>query len=170
MHRNISWSDKVKQWKDGIIQTYPKNITKRFYYETYACDKEMKNLYHERFIETDNLDRKEDVSSFQKYINKSSNKYVTSFSNLSGDCRLVVPIPQKGKHFETIKDFIDNASTEHQITFWKYVAKEIKKVLAKDGIKRIYVSTHGAGVSYFHLRLDTIPKYYVTSEYIEDDV
>jgi hypothetical protein len=35
------WKDKINEWSKGIIQTYPKNITKRFFYETYVCDKEI---------------------------------------------------------------------------------------------------------------------------------
>jgi hypothetical protein len=47
--------------------------------------------------------------------------------------------------------------------FWKKVASEIKKYL-KDNDK-VYISTHGLGVNYFHLRLDKYPKYYQTKEY-----
>ena len=30
---------------------------------------------------------------------------------------------------------------------------------------KIYVSTHGLGVPYFHLRIDLEPKYYITSKF-----
>lgn len=29
-----------------------------------------------------------------------------------------------------------------------------------------YISTHGLGVPYFHLRIEPIPKYYVTKKYV----
>jgi len=99
-------------------------------------------------------------SSFQKYIDSSTNKYVTSFSNLSGDSLLIIPIPKKNKDFTTIKDFIDNSSINHQKVFWKKVANEIKQRLKTK--EKIYISTHGLGVPYFHIRLDDTPKYYKT--------
>ena len=76
---------------------------------------------------------------------------------------MIIPIQKKGKNFKTIKYFIYNDSKTQQIEFWRYVSKSIKDVLEKND--KIYVSTHGLGVPYFHLRLDTRPKYYQTQEY-----
>jgi hypothetical protein len=45
----------------------------------------MNNNYKEKFIECDSLNTlQEDFSQFQKHIELSKNKYVTSFSNISG--------------------------------------------------------------------------------------
>jgi hypothetical protein len=69
-----------------------------------------------------------------------------------------------------MKDFCDNASITHQKEFWKKVAFEIENILKSKpnnkGNNKIYVSTHGLGVPYFHLRLDKKPKYYQTKEFI----
>jgi hypothetical protein len=73
-------------------------------------------------------------------------------------------MPRKNKKFTTIKDFIDNASEYQQRKFWIKTANEIKKVLNTND--KIYVSTHGTGVNYFHLRLDKNPKYYQTTKFI----
>ncbi len=161
----MNWEQKLEQWKSGISQTYPKNIKSRFFFETYVCDQNLKNKYQEKFIPSKILQQLTyDQSAYQKYIEQSDNKYVTSFYNLSGDSKLIIPIPKKGKTFTTIKDFIDTASETHQKHFWKYVAQEIMDMLKKNS--KIYVSTHGLGVPYFHLRLDTRPKYYQTKEFI----
>lgn len=99
----------------------------------------MDSEYEEKFIENHLLDNLiEDYLPFQKYINKSINKYVTSFYNLSKDCKLIIPIPKKNKNFTTIKDFIDNSSITHQQIFWKKVAKEIK-IMLKNMIKYILI-------------------------------
>ena len=122
----------------------------------------MNNKYKNKFIENNNLNNiKQDYSSFLEYINKSNNKYVTSSKNLSGDTLLIIPMPRKNKDFTTMKDFCDNASITQQKIFWKRVADEIENINDK-----IYVSTHGLGVYYFHLRLDKNPKYYHTKEFI----
>jgi hypothetical protein len=161
----MKWNKKINDWANGIYQTYPNNIQKRFFYETSVCDKKMENEYNEIFIENNNLEKlKEDFTQFKEHIIKSKNKYTISFSNLSNDTILIIPIPKNNKNFTTLKDFIDNASKTQQIFFWKKVSNEIKKLLKK--YDKIYVSTHGLGVSYFHLRLDTIPKYYITKEFI----
>ena len=137
----MNWEQKLKLRKSGIVQTYPKNIKSRFFYETYACDQKLKNKYQEIFIPNQNLELlNQDYSSYQKYIDKSKNKYVTSFLNLSGDSKLIIPIRKKGKYFTTIKDFIDNASLTQQKQFWKYAATEIINTLNYQS--KIYISTH----------------------------
>jgi hypothetical protein len=159
------WKDKITLWKNGEYQTYPKNIKKRFFFETYVCDKNLTNEYKNEFIENDNLEKiSEDYSSFINYINESTDKYVTSFKNLSGESLLIIPIPRKNKDFTTIKDFCDNASIIQQKAFWKRVAIEIENMLKTND--KIYINTHGLGEYYFHLRLDKKPKYYKTKEFI----
>jgi len=159
------WSDKIKKWKSGEYQIYPKNIKSKFFYETFVCDKNMTNEYHEKFLINNNLEKlTQDYSSFDSYIKSSKNKYVTSFQNLGGDSILIIPIPRKSKNFTTIKDFIDNASITQQIKFWKYAGSIIETILQTND--KIYISTHGLGVPYFHLRLDKHPKYYQTKKFI----
>lgn len=162
----MKWSEKVNQWKNGIPQIYPKNIKKKFIYETYVCDRNLENQYKERFIENNELEKRKEqnYNSFEKYINVSKNKYVTSFYNISKDTMLIVPIPKQNKSYSTMKDFIDNASETQQKEFWKKVAIELNKMLKS--YDKIYVNTHGLAVNYFHLRLDTSPKYYITKEFI----
>jgi hypothetical protein len=161
----MKWKHKIDEWHKGIPLKYPPQIKSRFFYETYVLDKNMENTYNEVFIENKNLkDLDQDYSSFSIYIDKSKNKYVTLFSNLSNSSILIIPMPKKNKDFTTIKDFIDNSSHYHQKIFWKKVSNEIKKILKTED--KIYVSTHGLGVPYFHLRLDKVPKYYETKEFI----
>lgn len=160
-----TWKDKINEWCKGIYLSYPKNIKKRFFYETSVCDKNMKKICHQKFIESDELEElnKSDHSSFDEYIDKSNNKYATSFFNLSGDTKLVIPMPCKTKLFTTIKDFIDNASKTQQKKFWIKVSEEIYNFLQDN--EEVYISTHGLGVPYFHIRLCKIPKYYKTIDF-----
>jgi len=100
---------------------------------------------------------------YNQYIKNTKNNYVTSFYSLSKITKLVIPVPRK-KNFTTMKDFIDNASITQQKYFWKRVAKEIKKMLKI--YDKVYINTHGLGVYYFHLRIDSKPKYYITTNFI----
>lgn len=156
----MSWLNKINAWKQGLIEHYPRSIKGRYFYETSKCDKYMHNEYRVSYIPSEELDAivDEDYTSFIDELCKSRGEYTTSFFNKSGDTLLVVPMPRLHRRFTTIKDFIDNASEKHQIDFWKRVAAEIENMLTIHD--EVYVSTHGLGVSYFHLRICTIPKYY----------
>lgn len=156
------WNEQIHNWKNGIVLTYPQNITKRFFYETSVCDNKLINNYNEHFIESDELEqiKNMDNTSFVEYINKSDDKYAISFYNISKDTKLVIPMPRKNRQYTTIKDFIDNASKTQQKKFWKKVSEDIENMLKTHD--KIYVSTHGLGVYYFHLRLCVSPKYFHT--------
>ena len=160
----ISWEDKLKEWENGIPVLYPKNIKKRFFYETSVL-KNGNCKYEEKYIETtDNFYKKESYLPYIEYIYLKNNNYAISFYNLDKTTKLIIPIPKKGKDFTTMKDFIDNASFKQQKEFWKKVAYEIREMLLL--YPKIYVNIHGLGISYFHLRLDIYPKYYKTKEFI----
>lgn len=159
----MKWKEKIQEWSNGIVQSYPADINQRFFYETSACDKTGDNQYEEVFVESSALDAlKENLKPFISHIKASKSASVTVFDNLSGGTRLIIPMPRKRHNYTTMKDFIDEASGSQQINFWKKVAVEIKAMLKLHD--KIWVNTHGLGVSYFHLRLDTIPKYYQTKK------
>jgi len=167
------WSDVLHQWSQGDGPVYPSDMKKRFFFETSVLSRDKNSIYQEVFIKTKDLDSLIcDPSSFQEHINKAQQqqngkKVAVAFPNLSGDSLLLVPLPKEGSKgpckYTTIKDFIDNAPPEQQKGFWKFSAREIKKRLKKR--EKIYISTHGTGIPYFHLRLDDIPKYYQTKRF-----
>ena len=187
-----TWRDKVASWEAGIPQTYPPSIKKGFgfFYETMWCDKDMANPYVEKFIESHEFKGlTQDYTAFKDYVAHPETPFVTSFYNPPGDTLLIIPTPlpppppppspiearqsrSKGAkstpNFTTMKDFIDYAPEEQQIAFWKYVAKKLRMMLDDPQNQKhvIYVSTHGLGVPYFHLRLARIPRYYHTKKFL----
>ncbi len=164
----MKWSDVLDMWSNGKYLKYPKTIKKRFFYETYPCDFKLSNPYLSTFIESAQLEqiKSQDYTDFASYIvnSKSIGQYATSFINKSGSSKLIIPLPADGLNYATIKDFIDNAPKVQQTEFWKFVASEIKEVLKYN--QMVWISTHGLGVSYFHLRIDLEPKYYQTKEFV----
>ena len=176
--KSITWKEKINQWSNGNYQHYAKseqfkysNTNRRFFYETSCCNRELNNIYEEKYIESNDLEiyREQNYESFIKYINSSNNqsKDATVFYNLSKDTLLIIPIPRKNKLYVTIKDFMDNASIDQQTGFWKIVAEQIKSIFLETNINNLYISTHGLGVPYFHLRLCIKPKYYHTQKFID---
>lgn len=118
--------------------------------------------FKQSFTPLKNLPQQQDTSAFQEYIKKSRNKYVVAFPNLSKDSMLVIPMP--GKNYTTLKDFIDNAPKIQQQEFWKKVAKVAKKFVKENG--EAWISVHGMGVNYTHVRIDPYPKYYFDKKLI----
>jgi hypothetical protein len=165
--KSKQWNEIICAWENETCLKYPKNIKNRFVYETSMCDNNLTNKYQANFIEMKELDniKTQNFKPFMSHINESKNIFVTSFYNISEDTRLIIPIPRQNKNFSTIKDFIDNATITQQQHFWNHVSKEILLFLTKN--ENVFVSTHGLGVHYFHIRLCTRPKYYKTKQFIE---
>jgi len=128
-----------------------------FMWRTSMINNKETTKFCQSFIPNRSLPSKQDYSPFNEYISKNLHKDVISFPNLTKDTLLIVPIPKKGKNFATIIDFVRNADEKQQSLLWKRVALEARKLLKKHNI---WISTHGMGVPYLHVRLDITPKYY----------
>lgn len=109
--------------------------------------------------ELDNI--KQDYSSFQEHIGKST-KTKIAFTSRSGET-LIIPQPDEKKDYKNLASFIQNASLKQQSEFWREVARQLEANLADD--KPRWLSTHGLGVSYLHVRIDKKPTYYSWDEY-----
>ena len=166
----MKWTDKIEDWKNGVLLKYPKRIKKSFFWETKPIYKknDKKNnilgMYKEKFIQSNKLEKlRQNYKPFSKQIKEADNKYCLSFYNLDKTSLLIIPYPRKNKNFSTLKKFIDNSSKLQQKKFWMLVSESISIMLKKHN--KIWVSTHGLGVSYLHVRIDTKPKYYKTTEF-----
>jgi hypothetical protein len=156
------WSDVLNNWEKGIPLKYPKTVKGRFLWNTSVLKNDGKVPFKQTFRKNNDLPETQNKKDFQEYIKKSENKYVVSFPNLSKDTMLVVPMPIPGKNYATLKDFIDNAPQIQQEEFWKKVATVAKNFMAEKG--KIWISVHGLGVHYTHVRISSSPKYYFNDE------
>ena len=154
----MQWIDVLTNWENGIPMKYPKNIKGKFQWNTSVLKEGGEIEYKETFRINNNLAQTQNSTDFQEYIKNSKNKYVVSFPNLSKDTLLVVPMPVRGKNYVTLKDFIDNAPERQQQEFWKKVAEVAKQIMNEKG--EAWVSVHGLGVDYTHVRISSTPKYY----------
>ena len=161
----MRWKTVLNHWAKGKPFKYPARIKKPFMWRTSRLDKNESLPYRKEFVIEKYLTDKQDFTDFKQYIKKSKNKYVVTFVNLSGDTLLIVPIPKRGKSFAHLKQFVDQASQTQQKEFWKMVAKICRKELKhKD---HIWVSTHGLGVPYLHVRISSEPKHYGNSKMLK---
>ena len=83
---------------------------------------------------------------------------VVSFPNLGKNALLVVPCPVAGNEVYGHLATFCRLAPEKQITdFWAAVGKNTQTSLSD---QPLWLSTHGLGVYWLHVRLDTRPKYY----------
>ncbi len=166
-------TQEMETWETQLIRlqthgfTYPSNIKSRFFFETSICGPEpSSSSFQARFVKSPELDliKTQDYTPFLEQIQdgSNSNQVAKSFYNKTGDTLLIIPYPHPTIQYPTIKEFVDNAPSQIQSEFWKFVVEQIKQFVLTHS--QVYVSTHGLGVSYFHLRLCTYPKYYHSHE------
>jgi hypothetical protein len=156
------WSDILTNWENGIVLKYPKNLKGKFQWNTSVLKNDGKVEYKQIFRTNSKLPKKQNKTDFEEYIKNSQNKYVVSFPNLSKDTMLVIPMPFHRKNYSTLRDFIDNAPEIQQQEFWKKVAEVAKKFMNEKG--KVWISVHGLGVHYTHVRISSSPKYYFDNE------
>tara|TARA_Y100000389_G_C17232210_1_gene398750 strand:- start:215 stop:709 length:495 start_codon:yes stop_codon:yes gene_type:complete len=160
----MKWSEVLSQWESGNYPKVPKNIKSPYFWRTSVQSNKKDLVYKEEFIEDERLLKaKEDLEPFAEHLDKNKvEKYAISFPNLSGDTILVVPMPRKSKKFTNMFYFMNNASEIQKKELWKKVSLEARKFLEKN--ENIWISTHGLGVNYLHVRICITPKYYENSK------
>ena len=158
----MQWKNILDNWKNGIVFNYPSSIKERFEWNTSVLQDNGNVEYKEKFRINNNLLKIQNFDAFNDYIIKSKNKYVVAFPNLNSDTMLVIPMPRKNKNYVTLKDFIDNSSALQQKFFWKKVVQVAKQFMKKH--ENIWISVHGLGVPYTHIRISCMPKYYFDNE------
>ena len=90
-----------------------------------------------------------DIRPYKKYIeNANKNSLSTHFYNLSKDTILVIPI----KPYANIYQFAIHSSNVEWLALFRKILKNLKKGQ--------FISTHGHGVNYLHVRIENYPKYY----------
>ena len=157
----MKWSEVLSQWESGNYPKVPKEIKSPYFWRTSVQSSKKDLPYKEEFLEDERfLNKKQDLKTFEEKFKKE--KYAVSFSNLSGDTILVVPVPRKGKRFTNMFYFMNNASEIQKKKLWEKVAEQAKEFLKTN--EKIWISTHGLGVNYLHVRICNNPKYYENSK------
>ena len=132
------------------------NIRYKAYF--WECDKvEMEKLFRFSIYESKTLsERKQDNKAFEGKINCDKN--VISFPSLSKNVNLVVPCKKSNNtKYTSLSTFSRTAPITQQIALWKKVGKKLKN--------GDWLSTSGLGVSWLHIRIEKIPKYYHNTFY-----
>ena len=99
---------------------------------------------------------------FEEHLTKRANinKTFVVFSNIGGDTLLITPGlgNENQKHAQHLSDFVRHASIENIVELFVVVANIVLEQYQQH--QNIYVSTHGHGVDWLHVRISPTPKYY----------
>jgi hypothetical protein len=113
--------------------------------------------------ETVNL---EDVAFREHLVPRDNNDLVVTFESLGRDATMVAPLPDASEDattskFSHLKAFLENADIHRRTALWQEVSRSFRARLisAKDG-GQVWLSTHGGGVPYLHVRICEKPRYY----------
>jgi hypothetical protein len=140
-----------------------KSAFEAFFWETPAISTlTINNAFEFVLVKSDSLSRtRPNTTPFQKYF--ADNREVVHFSNLGGDAYLIVPCRLAAKEcYAHLAAFVREAPATQIDTFWQNVGEQCARKLTN---KPLWLSTAGLGVSWLHLRIDSIPKYYRYSKY-----
>lgn len=96
------------------------------------------------------LDKPIDLITYKPYLDKTPRALSVCFMNLNKDTLLVIP----GKPYRNIYDFAVNSTDREWLALWRKV-----KYITKN-LHSYFISTHGHGVSYLHIRIELFPKHY----------
>lgn len=116
--------------------------------------------------------RKVDSITFNEHFKNMENEYITKFSSLGGDATLISPKPLTNvtlSSYINIASFMREAPDIQIDALWKAIGSAFldSDILQGDASRKIWLSTSGLGVSWLHVRLDSVPKYYQWREYKE---
>jgi len=108
-----------------------------------------------------------DASVFASHFDSCPDgKDVVSFHNLGRDAVLVSPCPsdRNNKAYGHLGVFARYATIRQFTDLWRLcvinMLEELSIAEAGDGAKKLWLSTHGLGVDWLHIRIDYRPKYY----------
>jgi hypothetical protein len=122
-----------------------------------------------QFLSADWLIFRDQLKSLAEISSKRKKYAVCYFPNLSGETLLVCPVPtldkKLDKYSDHLMDFLNNGDKGQVHELIKMFALKSIELLSKDDMKKVYISTHGHGVPWLHIRLSPIPKYYAHKSY-----
>ena len=96
-----------------------------------------------------------------------------SFLNLEKDALLIIPMIEKRNereiNYKNLSEFTKNASFGKQTNLWQEVMEQLHFNIRENPDCCYWLSTHGKGVAYLHVRIDLRPKYFLHCDYFYDN-
>lgn len=109
-----------------------------------------------------------DYSCFKEYGIVKNDNSIIHFHNKSGDCLLICPTYNcnyEKKNYAHIGLFMKSKNNEQKIQLIQTMLITYYNQLKETPNKFKWLSTHGLGVPWLHVRIDNSPKYIAFEEY-----
>lgn len=139
----------LKHGGDGCFWEHPR-LNESTVDQTYECVITQTDAFSKRMA---------NFMPFSRAI--SPGKRISVFPNLTGEALLIVPNQSEETNFNgrDMISFLQTAPEELVHNLWKTIGQQTAKAIeAKASFQ--YLSTHGLGVLWLHVRLELGPKYY----------
>jgi len=171
--RIISFEEFLKACSsDDVFRTFLTRLLKQLPFrairwETPGVSKDLLSRDF-RFVAVNSpgLERTIDWKSFEDYFETSDE--VVIFQNLGKTSTLIVPTPgSDGAGYGHLLSFLRTAPEKVCRSLFKKSARELLNQIQNepDSKKMFWFSTAGGGVSWLHVRIDPVPKYYSHGPY-----
>ena len=150
-------------FRNEIIQIFVASKFNNAFWEFPAyCTSSAQNIAEFVLVETSGFG-KADSSSFKEYLANKEDNQTVMFKNLSGDTNLITinSSNTKNQTFCHIMEFMKNSTYENKHKLLKKIGEEMLN--HTNGTNPVYLSTHGHGVPWLHIRICVKPKYYVSN-------
>ena len=151
-------------FRNEIIQIFKKSKFENVYWEFppyYKTTTQSKAQFV--FMSTSSFG-KADSENFKEHLSNRETGEIVVFNNLSGDTKLIsIASKNNNDMFCHIMQFMKNAPSEYKHNLLIKIGCEMLKY--SNSTSPIYLSTHGHGVSWLHIRICNRPKYYTYKEY-----
>ncbi|RHZ37251.1 DUF6940 family protein [endosymbiont GvMRE of Glomus versiforme] len=171
----LTWNDFINLLKTGgqeltnALKDANSQLKSAYFWECLPISKDTLNRPFEFVvIKNEKLNNiNQNYSSFKEYIDKNEKSFISRRG-----ATLIIPLPEKNKDneeldYKNLASFIQNVpdNSEQQKTLWQEVARQLETNLEDKNPR--WLSAHGLGVPYLHVRIDKQPIYYSWSEYKE---
>lgn len=183
-HNPMTYRQFLTSLQDGdneLIQILSDSVTSKYKAVFWECNSVTKASLDSTPIQFVIIDaptlaeRRCDPEPFLEHFQKCDRgeNVVLSFENLGKDAMLVVPCPGNSsssrypRYMTHLASFHRGASKEHVAELWKKVGDSmLNRIKAEaDPDHKFWLSTSGLGVSWLHVRIDDVPKYYNYKDY-----
>lgn len=169
----LSFEDVITDWQSAdFVIAYRDcllglNFLEFFWEHPSITKEQLSQDYEVSIIPTTSFQgRSPNASAFQEHF--VLDQSVSVFKNLSGSAWLVVPNPTQDHSvvpdYGSLARFLRNATDAEITALFAAISIHWSDQLERDTAFK-YVSTHGLGVIWLHIRFDRRPKYYHTRAY-----
>ena len=107
--------------------------------------------------------RSTDSAAFEMHLVHGAPGNSIAFENLGGDAELVAPVPldpARQGQYGHLAAFLEGATENEVDSLWRCVGTAALRLQANAGGVPLWLSTHGGGVPWLHVRIDARPKYF----------